>query len=54
MIGLAVLMIKLPLKMMFVTLDMCVLMCTLGKVDPRTRRVIGPSTAIVTSHAARL
>lgn len=39
MIGLAVLMIKLPLKMMFAMLDGCVLLCTLGKLDPKTRRV---------------
>lgn len=38
MIGLAVTMIRLTFKMMFAMVDGCVLLCTLGKVDPRTRR----------------
>ena len=39
MIGLTVTLIRLSFKMMFAMLDGCVLLCTLGKVDPRTRRV---------------
>jgi hypothetical protein len=40
MIGLAISLTRLMFRLCFAMLDMCVLLCTLGKLDPRTRRII--------------
>ncbi|MFJ7954840.1 hypothetical protein ACIQ62_00915 [Streptomyces sp. NPDC096319] len=38
MIGLAFGLIKMTFYACFAMIDVCVLMCTLGKVDPKTRK----------------
>jgi hypothetical protein len=40
MIGLAISLTRLMFRMCFAMMDVCVLLCTLGKVDPRSRRWI--------------
>ena len=39
MIGLAFSLVRMALRLYFVMFDMVVWACTLGKVDPRTRRL---------------
>lgn len=40
MIGLAISLVRLTLRMAFGMIDMMFWVCTLGKVDPRTRRFV--------------
>jgi hypothetical protein len=40
MIGLAITLMRLGLRVSFATIDLLVWMCTLGKVDPRSRRIV--------------
>ncbi|MFS4093680.1 hypothetical protein [Streptomyces sp. AF1A] len=40
MIGLAISLVRLPLRLCFGMIDMMFWMCTLGKLDPRTRRFV--------------
>ncbi|MFJ8729480.1 hypothetical protein [Streptomyces bauhiniae] len=40
MIGLAISLVRLMLRLTFGMIDMMFWMCTLGKVDPRTRRFV--------------
>lgn len=40
MIGLAISLVRISLRFYLAMLDMVVWMCTLGKMDPRTRRFI--------------
>lgn len=40
MIGLMITLLRLTFRLSFGTMDMIIWMCTLGKVDPRMRRII--------------
>ncbi|WP_265560973.1 hypothetical protein [Streptomyces hygroscopicus] len=40
MIGLAITLLRLSLRLSFGMMDMMVWMCTLGKLDPRMRRFV--------------